>query len=69
MSALAPSEQHRAADLARDAMLSPRLAARLAARLVALEAVFKDARRNRYLMNAPSVRPLIDRAHTIMEQT
>jgi hypothetical protein len=67
MTTLKPSEQHRAADLAREAIASPRAAERLAAKLVAMEAVFRDAKRNRYLMAAPTVRPIINRATLIME--
>ena len=62
---LAPSEQRRAATIASAAFGNPRLIERLSAQFVAIEAVFADARRNRYLMTAPTVRPLIDRANAI----
>lgn len=67
--ALQPADQRRAAELAREAVNSPKAAERLAARLVAIEAVFRDAKRNRYLMAAPSVRPIINAASRIMEGT
>lgn len=65
--ALPVADQRRAAELARECLVSPKAAERMAAKLVALEAVFRDAKRNRYLMAAPTVRPIINAASKIME--
>ena len=64
---LTPSEQHSAAKLAGEALTDPRAAERLAAAYVALKAVFAEAKRNRYLMTSPTVRPLINRVAKIEE--
>jgi hypothetical protein len=66
---LSVREQIEATQLARQAASDPRAAERLAARFVALAAVFKQARRNRYLMCNTNVRPIIDRAAQLMETT
>lgn len=64
--ALTPAEQKRATELAAKAVAEPGGAVALAARLVALEAIIKEARANRYLWAHPTVRRLFERSRSIV---
>jgi hypothetical protein len=62
------AEQKRAAELAARAITEPGGAVALAARVVAMEAIIKEAKSNRYLWNHPTVRRLFER-FTALQRT